>query len=119
LNSGLRRALECDDIKVAKYLLKNGGQLTIDPIYSVESIIIGIKQGCFFSKESVEIFNVWNSDESNTFNAKKTDRIKFLYNNSAKIKYGQFFLNKDDLKAIDIAEDEIIELFDYIDIQEV
>lgn len=79
---GMTRALECDDMKVSKLLCDNGYMTRRSPIYSVESIRMGVKMGWSFSDKCVgSILNVWNCDESDSddVNVNKINRLKVLF----------------------------------------
>ena len=73
--NGLRRALECNRIDIAKYLKEHNYPLSKDSdhIYSVDVIKLVDEWGYKFSENSIgNIISVWNGDDVN-------ERIKYLY----------------------------------------
>ena len=63
--SGVDRALQCSQIDMAMYLLANDYTITQDPVYSVQSILIGAGAEWNFSDNSIDtILHHWNGQSS-------------------------------------------------------
>lgn len=96
----LDRALQCDLITVAKILASHGYKLKSDPIYSVESIGLGIELGWKWTDNSLySIFCHWNSDESNT-----TEANANMYDRMMELLTTGYDINKMDTKETKMGE---------------
>ena len=106
--TSLQIALQRDDLNLAEKLIKQGEKLLDDPIYSVESIQIGIDLDWIFQKKCLnDIIHRWNSDgqydQDLKVNLKKYDRINFLLNQTNYLKHNIILLNN--IIELDASED--------------